>query len=362
MAGRAQTITDNVRRRTEVDAQKDSSIVPTQRRRSRVVRTPRPISPDPVGDTASNHKMPSRNSAERADRERVIEERLTKSGRWKGYTRTTNVVLADTALSVGARLLYVQLLSFDWQNRAMVFPGMDTLGHLCGVSVETVRTWRRELEEAGLVTTKRRGLGKTNDYGLVLHDEVLRLQRYASRVKGCLVSDTKSPDTHNAKASSELDRHPASAKVDKGQEDKRKKTSSEETHRAGARKGEAQSPKQLPEGTPGKPYDLAEYFDREARRLCPDGMILLEPTNKRALAKKFRGWMDAGCSPEVIRRMVDLFVGDTRVFQGDTRLWISFVSKRDGLLERAEVDVAAASNEDRPQIVPERYRHLLENA
>jgi len=59
------------------------------------------------------------------------------------------------------------LLKYAWNNNAC-FPGQLTLAEDMGAAERSVRTYLKELETAGLLEIKQRGLGKTNLYRLHL--------------------------------------------------------------------------------------------------------------------------------------------------------------------------------------------------
>ncbi len=82
-----------------------------------------------------------------------------------GFTQIPNRVLHARNLSRDAKLLYGFLLSYAWQQGSC-FPGYAQLCADMGASPSIVRKYLHELEVAGLLVQKRRGLGKTNLYTL----------------------------------------------------------------------------------------------------------------------------------------------------------------------------------------------------
>src|SRR5215207_7341072 len=84
-----------------------------------------------------------------------------------GFVLLPRTLLHAPGLSRDAKLLYAVLLSYAWQ-RGRCFPGYERLQHDLGCGVNQVTKYLRELEGAGLVTRRRRGLGKTTLY--TLHD------------------------------------------------------------------------------------------------------------------------------------------------------------------------------------------------
>ena len=95
-----------------------------------------------------------------------------------GFTQVPNVVLTDTALSVGAKLAYAMLLKYAWSQDAC-FPGQLTLATEMGAGERSVRTYLKELEDIGYLEVKQRGLGKTNYYRL--HVTVTRTPAHGRR-------------------------------------------------------------------------------------------------------------------------------------------------------------------------------------
>lgn len=83
-----------------------------------------------------------------------------------GFTQIPNLVLRRSDLPPGAKLTYMVLLSYAWQQ-AQAYPGQDRLADDMGVSERSVRTYLDQLVASGLITIRRRGLGLTNVY--VLH-------------------------------------------------------------------------------------------------------------------------------------------------------------------------------------------------
>lgn len=87
-----------------------------------------------------------------------------KSPAWQmGFTSVPNCVLLDTDLSTNARFAYIGLSYFARQDDE-AFPGQERFEKKLGLSERSFRNARRELEDAGLLETRRRGRGKTNIY------------------------------------------------------------------------------------------------------------------------------------------------------------------------------------------------------
>ena len=91
----------------------------------------------------------------------VIEDETLRHG----FTSIPNVILKRHDISPGAKLCYVMLLTYAWQE-ASCFPGQERLAEDMGVVKRSVVTYMKELQDSGLVVVKRRGLGKTNVYTL----------------------------------------------------------------------------------------------------------------------------------------------------------------------------------------------------
>lgn len=81
----------------------------------------------------------------------------------RGWTGVPNFILESDQISVGAKLTYAMLLKYAREMDAC-FPGQVRLAKDIGVAERSVRTWLKELAQAGLVTVKRRGQGRSNLY------------------------------------------------------------------------------------------------------------------------------------------------------------------------------------------------------
>ena len=80
-----------------------------------------------------------------------------------GFTQIPNAILRRADLSPGAKLTYMTLLSYAW-GKDRCFPGQDTLADDMGVTTRSVISYLKQLQDAGLLKVKRRGLGLTNLY------------------------------------------------------------------------------------------------------------------------------------------------------------------------------------------------------
>ena len=83
----------------------------------------------------------------------------------RGFTAVPNVVLDSYHISLPARMLFIYLKQYAWQQES-AFPGQTRLGEALGMGERQVRVYLTELIDAGWVTRERRGLGLTNRYWL----------------------------------------------------------------------------------------------------------------------------------------------------------------------------------------------------
>src|SRR3954471_12019441 len=82
-----------------------------------------------------------------------------------GFSMVPNFILKDPTLSLGAKVTYSMFICYAWQND-YCFPGQETLAQDMGMSRSRVTEFIGQLEEAGLISIERRGLGMTNIYTL----------------------------------------------------------------------------------------------------------------------------------------------------------------------------------------------------
>ncbi len=80
-----------------------------------------------------------------------------------GFTQIPNAILRNPDISSGAKVAYGVLLSYAWQDDHC-FPGQERMARDMGVTERSVITYLKQLDESGLISIKRRGLGKTNLY------------------------------------------------------------------------------------------------------------------------------------------------------------------------------------------------------
>lgn len=82
-----------------------------------------------------------------------------------GFTQFPNIVLKEGSITPQAKTLYALLRMYAWQSGGC-YPGQQTLAEQMGVSDRSVRDYLRELEEALLIHTERRG-STSNRYVLL---------------------------------------------------------------------------------------------------------------------------------------------------------------------------------------------------
>jgi transposase-like protein len=85
----------------------------------------------------------------------------------RGFVQLPKAVLYARHLSRDAKLLYAVLLGYAWQEHRC-FPGYRRLCADLDACENAVRKWMRELEDAHLISQRRRGQGRTNLY--LFHD------------------------------------------------------------------------------------------------------------------------------------------------------------------------------------------------
>lgn len=115
----------------------------------------------PFASTDPYNTDPSPNQPERNIL--ILEDESLKHG----FIQLPKIILRARNLSRDAKLLYSILLSYAWGDDHC-FPGYQRLCFDMQGSENMVRKYMRELESVGLLSQKRRGLGKTNLY--VMHE------------------------------------------------------------------------------------------------------------------------------------------------------------------------------------------------
>lgn len=87
--------------------------------------------------------------------------RFSSSAHARGFTAAWNEVIFDEALSLPARMLYLHLSHYGWSEAE---PDQDEIAGPLGLKTRQLREYVRELEDAGLVESRRRGRGLPNRY------------------------------------------------------------------------------------------------------------------------------------------------------------------------------------------------------
>ncbi len=95
----------------------------------------------------------------------------------RGWTGVPNFILESTAIPIGAKLTYAMLLKYA-REQDECFPGQERLAQDMGVSERSVRTWLQHLQEAKLVTVRRRGQGRSNLYTVYLKASFWKISRH----------------------------------------------------------------------------------------------------------------------------------------------------------------------------------------
>jgi len=93
---------------------------------------------------------------------------------FKQFAMVPGVVLEDTSLSFGARLLYGVLIWLAWRqkHRRRGYEGQDALADEFGSSPRSVRRYMGELQERGYIVIERVGQGEPDDITLVPLDDL----------------------------------------------------------------------------------------------------------------------------------------------------------------------------------------------
>ena len=79
----------------------------------------------------------------------------------KGYGIVAKLAMQDKALSVGAKGLYAYLCSYAW-GKDESYPTVDSITNDLGISEQTFRRYKKELEGKGYITVNFRNMGGTN--------------------------------------------------------------------------------------------------------------------------------------------------------------------------------------------------------
>ena len=84
----------------------------------------------------------------------------------RNFTIIPNQIFEQSQLSVPARYLYCVLLKYCGKNE-WCFPGQITLGEVLGYSPKHIRTLLNELIGTRLISKKRQGWNRSNNYHVV---------------------------------------------------------------------------------------------------------------------------------------------------------------------------------------------------
>ena len=95
----------------------------------------------------------------------------------RGWTGVPNFILESDKISVGAKLTYAMLLKYA-RELDECFPGQKRLAEDIGNSDRSVRSWLKELEQAGLISIKQRGQGRPNLYTVHLKASFWKKSRH----------------------------------------------------------------------------------------------------------------------------------------------------------------------------------------
>ena len=83
------------------------------------------------------------------------------------FTRIPNEIITHPTLPMQSKMIWIALWKYCFKaDGRAVYPGMTRLAKDLGVSEDTIRKYRKPLEEGNLLEIKRRGQGKTNMYFL----------------------------------------------------------------------------------------------------------------------------------------------------------------------------------------------------
>jgi hypothetical protein len=117
------------------------------------------VTPAPTNNTQVTNTQVTRKRLSPTDKSLVFKDANLRNG----FTQISNVIIRDPRLTCNAKVLYILLLSYAWQDREC-YPGQDTLAGNMGCNRRTVTRTLAELRKFKLVSWDRRGLGKSNTY------------------------------------------------------------------------------------------------------------------------------------------------------------------------------------------------------
>ena len=115
-----------------------------------------------------------------------------------------DVVLANSRLSCGAKLLWARLARYAGAN-GVCFPSCQTLGIDLGCSPRQVQRYVAELVNAGLIAARQRGFNKSNTYTFLWHPDLDEPPRKgphsATDASSCSTTDTSPCSTTDTSSS-----------------------------------------------------------------------------------------------------------------------------------------------------------------
>jgi len=117
------------------------------------------VTPAHTNNTQITNTQVTRGKLSPAEKSLVFKDANLRNG----FTQVSNVILRDPRLSANAKVLYILLLSYAWQDREC-FPGQDTLADNMGCTRRTIIRTLVELKKFKLISWVKRGLGKSNTY------------------------------------------------------------------------------------------------------------------------------------------------------------------------------------------------------
>jgi len=108
-----------------------------------------------------------------------------------GFTQIPNSLIKDKDLSIQARFLYIDLLSYAWEND-FAFPSQKTLSEDIGLSERRIRDLLKELEKRGYISIHRFGFNSPNTYKLLVLPEGKHLDKSFDDIFGKKIAEKNS--------------------------------------------------------------------------------------------------------------------------------------------------------------------------
>lgn len=94
----------------------------------------------------------------------------------RGYIQLPRMVAACLCLSEQAKMVYLAISLFIYEQGRTAFPSIHRMGTMCGMSAKSIIKYIKELEDKNFIEKVRRGNGLTNDYAIKDLHEVKALQ------------------------------------------------------------------------------------------------------------------------------------------------------------------------------------------